>query len=106
MKLKAGQNEYLEYRYVLAPNKYMVDFDIRSQGLSTILNTSNPIDLQWDLKTYRNEKSISYENRYTEIYFEHKDGKIDYVSHGNDMEENSEQTTFIAYKQHFSPAFY
>ena len=101
MKLKAGQNEYLEYRYVLAPNKYMVDFDIRSQGLSTILNTSNPIDLQWDLKTYRNEKSISYENRYTEIYFEHKDGKIDYVSHGNDMEENSEQTTFIAYKQHF-----
>ena len=101
MKLKAGQNEYLEYRYVLAPNKYMVDFDIRSQGLSTILNTSNPIDLQWNLKTYRNEKSISYENRYTEIYFEHKDGKIDYVSHGNDMEENSEQTTFIAYKQHF-----
>lgn len=101
LKLKAGQNEYLEYRYVLAPNKYMVDFDIRSQGLSSILNTSNPIDLQWDLKTYRNEKSISYENRYTEIYFEHKEGKIDYVSHGNDMEENSEQTTFIAFKQHF-----
>lgn len=101
MKLKAGQNEYLEYRYVLAPNKYMVDFDIRSQGLSTILNTSNPIDLQWDLKTFRNEKSISYENRYTEIYFEHKEGKIDYVGQGKDMEESSEKTTFIAYKQHF-----
>lgn len=101
MKLKAGQNEYLEYRYVLAPNKYMVDFDIRSQGLSTILNTSDPIDLQWDLKTFRNEKSISYENRYTEIYFEHKEGKIDYVGQGKDMEESSEKTTFIAYKQHF-----
>lgn len=101
MKLKAGANEFLEYKYVLAPNNYLVDFDIRSQGLSNILNTAKPIDLQWDLKTYRNEKSVSYENRYAEIYFEHNDGKIDYVGQGNDKEENPEKTTFVAYKQHF-----
>ncbi|WP_309613081.1 membrane protein insertase YidC [Flavobacterium sp.] len=101
MKLKAGANEYLEYKYVLAPNKYLVDFDIHSQGLNTVLNASKPIDLQWDLKTYRNERSISYENRYAEIYFEHEDGKIDYVGQGNDKEENPEKTTFIAFKQHF-----
>jgi len=51
MKLKAGANEYLEYKYVLAPNQYLVDFDIHSQGLNTVLNTSKPNDLQWDLKT-------------------------------------------------------
>jgi YidC/Oxa1 family membrane protein insertase len=101
MKLKAGVNEYLEYKYVLAPSKYIVDFDIHSQGLNTVLNTSKPIDLQWDLKTYRNEKSISYENRYALIYFEHNDGKIDYVGEGEDKEENPEKTNFIAYKQHF-----
>ena len=101
MKLKAGANEYLEYKYVLAPNKYLVDFDIHSQGLNTVLNASKPIDLQWDLKTYRNERSISYENRYAEIYFEHEDGKIDYVGQGNDKEENPEKATFIAFKQHF-----
>ena len=101
MKLKAGANEYLEYKYVLAPNKYSVDFDIHSQGLTTVLNASKPIDLQWDLKTYRNERSISYENRYAEIYFEHEDGKIDYVGQGDDKEENPEKATFIAFKQHF-----
>jgi YidC/Oxa1 family membrane protein insertase len=101
MKLKAGVNEYLEYKYVLAPNKYLVDFDIQTRGLNTILDTSKSIDLQWGLKSYRNERSISYENRYAEIYFEYEDGKIDYVAQGNDKEENPEKATFIAYKQHF-----
>ncbi|MEO5775610.1 MAG: membrane protein insertase YidC [Flavobacterium sp.] len=101
MKLKSGANEYLEYKYVLAPNKYLVDFDVHSQGLSTVLNTSKPIDLEWDLKSYRNERSVTYENRYAEIYFEHDGGKIDYVGQGNGKEENPEKATFIAYKQHF-----
>ena len=101
MKLKAGANSFLEYIYVLAPNNYLVDFDVRSQGLNTILNTSKPIDLEWNLKTFRNERSIVYENRYAEIYFEHNDGKIDYVGQGDNKEETPEKTTFIAFKQHF-----
>jgi len=101
MKLKAGENEYLEYKYVLKPNDYMVDFDVRSQGLNKVLNTSKPIDLEWNLKTYRNEKSVIYENQNAEIYFEYDDGKIDYVGQGKDKEENPKKTTFIAYKQHF-----
>jgi YidC/Oxa1 family membrane protein insertase len=101
MKLKAGANEYLEYKYILKPNKYMIGFDVRSQGLNKVLNTSKPLDLQWSMKTFRNEKSISYENRYTEVYFEHQDGKIDYVGQGENKEENAEKTTFVAFKQHF-----
>jgi len=101
MKLKADANSFLEYKYVLSPKNYLVDFDVRSQGLSKVLNTTKSIDLQWDLKTFRNEKSISYENRYSEIYFEYDDGKIDYVGQGSDKEENPEKASFIAYKQHF-----
>ena len=101
MKLKAGANEYLEYKYVLKPNDYMVDFDIRSQGLSKALNTSKPADLEWDLKTYRNEKSVTYENQNAEIYYEYEDGKISYVGQGKDKEETPAKTSFIAYKQHF-----
>lgn len=101
MKLKSGANEYLEYKYVLAPNKYLIDFDVRSQGLNTVLNSSKPLGLEWVLKTFRNEKSISYENRYAEIYFEHKDDKIDYVGQGTDKEETPEKVSYIAYKQHF-----
>ena len=101
MKLKAGPSEFLEYKYILKPNDYMVDFDIRSQGLNKVLNTAKPLDLEWDVKTYRNEKSISYENCYTEIYFENKEGKIDYAGLGQTEEADLEKATFIAFKQHF-----
>jgi YidC/Oxa1 family membrane protein insertase len=101
MKLKAGANEYLEYKYILKPNDYMIGFDVRSQGLNKVLNTAKPLDLEWSLKTYRNEKSISYENRYTEVYFEHEEGKIDYVGQGENKEESAEKTTYVAFKQHF-----
>lgn len=101
MKLKAGAKEYLEYKYVLAPNQYLVDFDIQSQGLNTVLNTSKPIDLEWDLKTYRNEKSIAYENRFADIRYEYEDGKNNNVGLGKDAEETPAKVTYIAYKQHF-----
>ncbi|MEN9655939.1 MAG: hypothetical protein RL311_871 [Bacteroidota bacterium] len=101
MKLKAGANEYLEYKYILKPNDYMIGFDVHSQGLNKVLNTAKPLDLEWSMKTYRNEKSISYENRYTEVYFEHQDGKIDYVGQGENKEENAENASFVAFKQHF-----
>ncbi|MBP6558616.1 MAG: membrane protein insertase YidC [Flavobacterium sp.] len=101
MKLKSSDNAFLEYKYVLKPKDYMLDFDIRSQGLNAALNTSKPADFNWDIKTYRNEKSISYENRYGEILFEYEDGKDNYVSQGKDEEETPEKVTYIAYKQHF-----
>jgi YidC/Oxa1 family membrane protein insertase len=56
MRLKAGANEYLEYKYVLKADDYMLDFDIQSQGCK-VLNTSKPLSLEWNLKTYTNEKS-------------------------------------------------
>jgi len=101
MKLKAGANAFLEYKYVLKPNEYMLDFDVRSQGLNTVLNTSKPLDLEWNLKTYRNEKSIAYENRFAEIRFDYEDGKHDYVGAGNDKEETPKKVDYVAYKQHF-----
>jgi YidC/Oxa1 family membrane protein insertase len=101
MKLKSGPNSFLEYKYIVKPNDYMIGFDVRSQGLNQVLNTAKPLDLEWDLKAFRNEKSIAYENKYTEIYFEHKEGKVDYAGLGAKEEETLEKPTFIAFKQHF-----
>jgi YidC/Oxa1 family membrane protein insertase len=101
MRLKAGENEFLEYKYVLKPNDYMIDFDVRSQGLNKTLDASKPLDLQWNLKSYRTEKSVSYENQFAEIYYEHENEKISYVGQGNAQEESPEKVSFIAYKQHF-----
>ncbi len=101
LKLKAGNNQFLEYRYVLKPNEYMLDFAIRSQGLNTVLNTSNPLNLDWQIKTYRNEKSVSYENRYTELIFEYEGGKDDYLGQGSSTSDEPVDVSYIAFKQHF-----
>lgn len=100
MQLKAGPDQFLEYRYVLKPNEYMLDFAIRSQGLEKVVNTSKPLDLEWQLKSYRNEKSVSYENRYTELVFEYEDGKDDYLNAAKDSEDEANDVSYIAFKQH------
>jgi YidC/Oxa1 family membrane protein insertase len=101
MRLKAAANEYLEYKYVLKADDYMLDFDIQSQGLNKVLDVSKPLQLEWDLKSYTNEKSTSYENRYSELYYEHEDGKSDYLGLGHNESETIENVSYIAYKQHF-----
>jgi YidC/Oxa1 family membrane protein insertase len=101
MRLKAGENQFLEYRYVLKPKDYMLDFGIKTQGLTDVINTSKALDLEWQLKAFRNEKSISYENRYTEMVFEYEEGKDDYLSAAKDDDDIVKDVSYIAFKQHF-----
>jgi YidC/Oxa1 family membrane protein insertase len=101
MRLKAGPDSYLEYKYVLKANDYMLDFDIQSQGLNKVLNGAKPLNLEWDLKAYSNEKSLTTENRYSEMYYEYEDGKSDYLGQSTDKTEIVEKVSYIAYKQHF-----
>ncbi len=101
MRLKAAESQFLEYRYVLKPNEFMLDFGIKTQGLADVINTSKALDLEWQLKAFRNEKSISYENRYTEMVYEFEDGKDDYLSAASNDEELVNDVTYIAFKQHF-----
>jgi len=100
LQLKAGPNQFLEYRYVLKPNEYMLDFAIKTQGLEKIVNTSKPLDFEWQMQTYRNEKSVSYENRYSELVFEYEDGKDDYLNAGRDTDDEAVDVSYIAFKQH------
>ena len=101
LRLKASGTQYLEYRYVLKPNDYMLDFAIRSNGLNTVLNTANPLNLDWSLKSYRNEKSVQYENRYTELIFEYEGGKDDYLGQGESTSDEPVEVSYVAFKQHF-----
>ena len=100
MKLKTSEDKYLEYRYELKPGEYMIDFAIQTQGMSQIINSSQPAELDWQLKTYRKSKSVSYENRYTEVIFEYEDGKDDYLGQGKSTDDEAKDVTYIAYKQH------
>ena len=101
MKLKASENQFLEYRYELKPGEYMVDFTIRSQGLQNVFDTSKAVDLNWELTGIRHSKSVSYENRYTELLYEYEGGKDDYLAQREYAEDTAEEVTWIAFKQHF-----
>ena len=101
MKLKVSETKFLEYRYEIKDGDYMMGFTIRSQGLSDVLNASQDVNLDWNLKTYRHAKSIKYENRYTEVVFEYEGGKDDYLSQREETEDTAEDLTYVAFKQHF-----
>ena len=99
MRLKVSETQYLEYRYEMKPNDYMVDFAVRSQGLGNVINASNTINLDWNLKTYRNEKSISTENMYSELKF--YTDEADYLSAGASDNEIVDNVQWVGFKQHF-----
>tara|TARA_R110001583_G_scaffold41096_4_gene130788 strand:+ start:2056 stop:3918 length:1863 start_codon:yes stop_codon:yes gene_type:complete len=101
MKAKVAADKFLEYRYEMKPNDYLVDFTIRSQGLNGVINSSKPVQLEWKLKGIRHSKSIQYENRYTRLTYNHEDGKISKLSEGKDDEETEEDVKWLSYRQHF-----
>ncbi len=102
MKAKVAQNQYLEYRYEMKPDEYLVDFTIRSQGLNGIINSSKPIDLNWKLKGIRHNKSVQYENRYTRLTYNHDGDKISKLSESSELDEETEvDIKWLSYRQHF-----
>jgi len=99
MKLKVSDSQFLEYRYEVKPNDYMIGFSVRSQGLSSIINSSNPINLDWSLTGFRHEKSIRTENTMYSYFYYKTEGEVDYLNAGNTEIVND--VDWVAYKQHF-----
>ena len=98
MKLKVSDNQFLEYRYEMTDD-YMVNFAVRSQGLSTVINSSNTINLDWSLKGYRHEKSLRTENTMYSYYYYKSDNEVEYL--GLEDNEVVNNMDWVSYKQHF-----
>tara|TARA_R110002050_G_scaffold188574_5_gene323204 strand:- start:478 stop:2265 length:1788 start_codon:yes stop_codon:yes gene_type:complete len=101
MKAKVAADKFLEYRYEMKPDEYLIGFTVRSQGLNGIVNSSKPIDLDWKMKAIRHSKSIQYENRYTRVTYNHDGDKISKLSEGSEDEETEVDVKWISYRQHF-----
>jgi len=105
MKLYAGPNKYLEYEYVFKPDDYLFDFNIRSKNLDDVLQNTD-VALHWELKAFRKEKSITYENQFTKLKFEYEDGKVDNLSQmAVEDSDEANDVNWIDYKQHFFSTF-
>lgn len=100
MKLKTSENTYLEYVYTLPKEGYMLDLVVRSQGLAGAVNTSEPMNINWKLQARRMEKSVTYENRYTQAAIQYEGDRINRMSQAGNDEQKEEKVSWVAYKQH------
>ncbi|MCF6213120.1 MAG: membrane protein insertase YidC [Flavobacteriaceae bacterium] len=102
MKLKTSENTYLEYRYELLKDDYMLNFSINSSGLETAVNTSKQLDLNWQVKTLRHEKSVKYENQYTTLHYAFDNKEFDYLNAAaKNKQESLTSVNWIGFKQQF-----
>lgn len=94
-------DQFIEFNYQLNPSEYLFDFSMRTQGLSTVLNTQSNPELEWKQQTIRQSKSVMYENRYTELTYKSEGDKISELSATSDDDEEGIDVDWISYKQHF-----
>lgn len=101
MKLKIAEDKFIEYRYEMKANDYMVDFAIKSVGINEMINTAQEVKLTWDLKSRSQEKSVKYENQYSTLRWLHDGTEFDKFNSMSDDEETIDNVNWIAYKQQF-----
>ncbi|MDC0612826.1 membrane protein insertase YidC [bacterium] len=101
MVLSVSENQYLNFQYVIPKKGFMMDFIIKSYGFSDVIDEKKSISLNWDLKALRQAKSVEYENRYSQLYFQFDGDDTDYLSSYSDSEEQEDSVSWISYGQHF-----
>jgi YidC/Oxa1 family membrane protein insertase len=101
MRLMAGEGKYLEYRYTLHDDDYLVDFRISSHGMNEIIDYAKPVEVIWNMKMFHTEKSVKYENMYTTLNYRHDEDEYDKLSPTKSDEKTVENVDWIAYKKQF-----
>jgi YidC/Oxa1 family membrane protein insertase len=104
MRSEVAEGAFLEFKYQILNNSYLVDFDINTNQLSTYLS-SQPAILSWNYTAPRNDQSIQYENRYTRLTYRLGDGSIKKLSATSELDEEEESDlSWISFRHHFFSA--
>ncbi|MCX6302964.1 MAG: membrane protein insertase YidC [Bacteroidia bacterium] len=78
LRLLAGDDRYIEYKYTLEPEKYSLDFDVTFRNLAEILPANqNTITLDWRMYIPQQEKGRQNEERYTTIKYKYYQDEVD-----------------------------
>lgn len=103
MRLSAGDDKYLEYKYTLAPDSYMVDFTVNAVGLDNVIaRSSNYLTFNWQADIPGQEKGRKFENQYTALYYKYFEDDVESLSAGgSDDKELTTKVKWIAFKQQF-----
>lgn len=72
LRLKVSEDSYIEYNYKLAPDKYMVDFDVAFKSMGNIIAANqNSLTLDWKMYIPQQEKGRQNEEYYTTIKYKY-----------------------------------
>ena len=69
--------------------------------MSNVLNTSQDVKLDWKFKAHRQDQSVSFENRYTRLTYQHEGDKINKLSQSGDDDETESDLAWLSFRQHF-----
>jgi len=90
----------LELTYSLEENSSILDFDLRLND-SDRNSTYDQLELVWGKDSFRNSKSIDYENRYTALSYGFEDEKDSYLSVAGTKNKNINNVNWISFREHF-----
>ncbi len=70
LRLMAGENKYIEYKYTLAPDKYIVDFDVTFKSMEGIIAANqSSLTLDWRMYIPQQEKGRQNEEYYSTVKY-------------------------------------
>jgi YidC/Oxa1 family membrane protein insertase len=103
MRLASKTGQYLDFVYTLKGDSYLIDFDIKSEGMNNIIsNNTGYYDLSWHVNSLKNEKDMKLERDNTTIYFKYDKDDVDYISPTNSENIKLESSIkWASFKQHF-----
>jgi YidC/Oxa1 family membrane protein insertase len=104
--LPAGDEKYIEYKYTLAPEKYMVDFSVTFKSLEGIIAANqNNITLDWRMYLPQQEKGRQNEETYSCVRYKYYQDAVDVMGLRSTKETEKKDITtklsWIAFQDQF-----
>ena len=90
----------LDLTFKLEKDSRIVDFLIKLND-SNRSNNYESVQLIWGRDSFRNSKSIDYENRYTALAYGFEEKKDSYLSVGGSTNKNINSVNWISFREHF-----
>ena len=103
MRLQTTGAGYIDFAYRLLPESYMVDFNVRANGMQNVFPAAlKTVNIGWSQRARQQEKGFDFEQRYTSLTYKPVDDGSDYLSEMSDDKETFEEPMqWIAFKNQF-----
>lgn len=88
LRLNAGEGKYLEQKFTLKGNSYLMNYDLNLVGLNTVIPTNNTfINTSWENTLTSMERDIELERRYSALYFKYDKSDVAHLNEDNEEDE-------------------